>query len=207
MIDQIAQQLLGLAEIGGNRLLGLDENVLTHCAELQGHIIAIHATDLDKTIYCHPGSWGLRLSLQTPGREADATIRGRLIGLVNLSLQEHKVNTSIQERIEISGNPKVAQKFQKILSDLDIDWEQELSRYTGDVLAFRIGQGMRNTQKWIKDSVESLSLSGREYLQEEIHYLPTMPEFELFKKNVTDIRHDVDRLEALIEHYQKSANS
>lgn len=200
MIEHLGNQLLGLAEIGSNRLLGMDPDVLHHCTELQGNIIAIHLIDLDKTLYCHPGSWGMRLSLQKPGKEVDATIRGRLLGLVNLSLQQEKLSTSIQERIEIIGNPSVAQKFQKILTELDIDWEEELSKYTGDIMAFRIGQGIRKTHQTMKDIVSSLAYSGREYCQEEIHLMPTLPEFEQFQQSVTNIRHDVDRLEAKINH-------
>ena len=196
MINELGNQLLGLAEIGGNRLLGMDPKVLRLCGELQGQIIAIELTDLQQTIYCHPGSWGLRLSLQTPGKAADATIRGRLLGLINLSLQQEKVSTSIQERVEISGNASVAQKFQKILTELDIDWEEQLSGVTGDIMAFRIMQGIRNTRQWVRDSFDSLSLSGREYLQEESRQLPTKVEFERFKQNVTDTMHDVERLQA-----------
>jgi ubiquinone biosynthesis protein UbiJ len=201
MIDQIANQVLGLAEIGGNRLLGLDPEVLKFCAELQGKIVALELTDLDKSIYCHPGSWGLRLSLQKPGKEVDARIKGRVFGLINLSLQEHKVSTSIQERIEITGNPAVAQKFQQILTEIDIDWEEQLSRITGDILAFRLGQGLRKTHRWIKESFDSVAQSSRDYLQEEARHLPTNPEFNQFKKGVTDMRYDVDRLEALLTRY------
>lgn len=204
MIDQFANNLLGLAEIGGNRLLGLDPEVLTHCSDLQGKIIAIELTDLEKTIYCHPGSWGLRLSLQPPGKDIDASIRGRLFGLINLSTQDHKLSTSIQERIEISGNPAVAQKFQKILTELDIDWEEQLSKITGDIMAFRIGQGVRKTQQWIKESLNSFALSSTEYLQQEVHHVPTKPEFDHFSTAVTDLRHDVDRLEALFDHHLKN---
>lgn len=204
MIRQLGNQLLGIAEIGGNHLLGMDPEVLSHCAELQGNIIAIELTDLDKTIYCHPGSWGMRLSLQKPGKEVDSTIRGRLLGLVNLSLQQEKLSASIQERIEINGNPVVAQKFQKILTELDIDWEEGLSKYTGDILAFRIGQGVRKTHHAVKGMLSSLADSSREYMQEEVHYMPTLPEFEQFQQSVTDIRHDVDRLEARINHLLKN---
>ena len=199
MSNELGNQLLGLAEIGGNRLLGMDPGVLEYCRELQGQVIAIELSDLEQTIYCHPGSWGLRLSLQQPGKAADATIRGRLIGLINLSLQQDKISTSIQERVEISGNASVAQKFQKILTELDIDWEEQLSQITGDVIAFRLMQGFRSTRQWVRDSFESLSLSGREYLQEETHQLPTQVEFERFKQNVTDTRHDVERLEARLK--------
>ena len=204
MINQLGNQLLGLAEIGSNKLLGMDPEVLKHCSELQGRIIAIQLTDLDKTLYCHPGSWGMRLSLQAPAKEVDATIRGKLFGLINLSLQKEKMSTSIQERIEIIGNPAVAQKFQKILTELDIDWEQELSKITGDIVAFRIGQGVRKAHKTARNILHSLALSGTEYLQEESHHLPTSAEFIHFQQGVTDTRHDVDRLEALINNLSQT---
>jgi len=206
MINEITNQLLGLAEIGSNKLLGMDPEVLKHCETLQGHIIAIQISDLDKTLYCHPGSWGIRFSLQLPAKEVYATIRGRLSGLVSLSLNKDKLSTSIQQRIEIIGNPAVAQRFQKILTELDIDWEQELSKYTGDIVAFRVGQGIRKTRQAMLDIFDSVTLSGREYLQEESHHLPTMPEFQHFQQQVTDIRHDVERLEAMIDQLIRNKN-
>jgi ubiquinone biosynthesis accessory factor UbiJ len=203
MIEQMLKNLLGAAEIGGNHLLGMDQNVLQHCSELQGHIIAINFTDIEKTLYCHPGSWGMRISLQKPAKEPSAIIRGRVMALVNLSLNKDKLSTSIQERIEISGNAAVAQKFQKILTELDIDWEEQLSRIVGDVMAFRIFQGINKTRKWVSNSFQSVALSGRKYLQEESQHMPSKPEFDLFKSEVTDLRHSVERMEALLNHKLK----
>lgn len=200
MINSIGQNVLGLIEASSNTLLGMDPNALKHCAELQGHIIAIELKDLDITLYIHPGSWGMRLSINPPAREVDATIRGNVLGLINLSKQQDKISTSIQEKIEISGNTRVAQKFQKILTGIDIDWEEQLSRFTGDIVAYRISQGARKTHNWVMDNINAFALSGREYLQEEAKHLPTQPEFKRFKQAVTDIRHDVERIEALINH-------
>jgi ubiquinone biosynthesis accessory factor UbiJ len=203
MIEQMLNNLLGAAEIGGNHLLGMDQNALQHCSELQGHIIAINFTDVEKTLYCHPGSWGMRISLQKPAKEPSAVIRGRVMALVNLSLNKDKLSTSIQERIEISGNTAAAQKFQKILTELDIDWEQQLSRLVGDAVAFRIFQGLNKTRQWVNDSFKSVAISGRDYLQQESGHMPTKPEFDQFKSEVTDLRHSVERMEALLNHKLK----
>ncbi len=203
MIEQMLNNLLGAAEIGGNHLLGMDQNTLQHCSELQGHIIAINFTDVEKTLYCHPGSWGMRISLQQPAKEPSAVIRGRVMALVNLSLNKDKLSTSIQERIEISGNTAAAQKFQKILTELDIDWEQQLSRLVGDAVAFRIFQGLNKTRQWVNDSFKSVAISGRDYLQQESGHMPTKPEFDQFKSEVTDLRHSVERMEALLNHKLK----
>ena len=201
MINQLASNVLGLVEIGSNHMLVMDDHALDHCAELQGRIIAIELIDLNTTLFCHPSSSGLRLSLQTPSREVDATIKGRLMGLVSLSLNQDKLSTSIQERVEIIGNAKVAQKFQKLFSEIEIDWQEQLSKITGDIVAFRIGQGVSKTHKWLTQSLQSFALSGREYLQEETQGLPTKVEFDRFKQSVTDTRDEVDRLEALLNHY------
>jgi ubiquinone biosynthesis protein UbiJ len=204
MIDALLREmlnpLLGVAEIGANRLLAMDPQAMQLCSELQGQIIAIELTDLGYSLYFHPGHHGLRLSLQAPSREADAIIRGRLSGLINLSRQSDKVQASIQERIEINGNARVAQKFQKILTELDIDWEEQLSGIVGDVAAFRIGQGLRLLRERTLNAFDSLGQSGREYLQEETRQLPTQVEFEVFSKSVSELRNDVERLEALINH-------
>jgi ubiquinone biosynthesis protein UbiJ len=204
MIDSLFRELLtpllGVAEVGANRLLAMDAGAMQHCAELQGRIIAVELSDLERSLYFHPGASGIRLSLQAPPREPDAHIRGRLSGLINLSAQQDKVLTSIQERIEISGDARVAQKFQKILSELDIDWEEQLSAMVGDVAAFRIAQAIRQLQQQTRNAFDSLTRSGREYLQEETRQLPTQVEFEAFSRSVSGLRNDVERLEALLNH-------
>lgn len=204
MIDMIEQHILGLVEIAGNRVLALDEHALEHSRELQGCIVSIELTDLDKTLYCHPGSWGLRISQQAPSREPDSRIRGRLMALVNLSLQQDKLSTSIQERVEIIGNASVAQKFQKLFSEMDIDWEEQLAQITGDIAAYRIFQGLNKARQWLHSSADSLSISTREYLQEESRHLPTLVEFDMFSNQVTQTRYDVERLEARLAQLEKS---
>ena len=106
MIGELFNPVLGLAEIGVNKLISMDPEALDQCSELQGRIIVIEIIDLNQMVYFHPGSWGLRLGLQNPSREPDAHIRGHLSGLVNLAAQSDKLATSIQERIEITGDAR-----------------------------------------------------------------------------------------------------
>ena len=203
LLQTLGQNLLGLGEAFGNRLLALDEQALQGCAELQGRIIALELSDLGQTLYFHPGSWGLRLSQQTPPREPDALIRGRLVGLTSLALEQDRVGTSIQHRIEISGDAQTAQRFQKILTELDPDWEEQLSQWIGDMPAFRIGQALRKLQQTAQQNLQSLKLDGSEYLREEVRMTPTRPEFEHFREQVGELRHDIDRLELMFQRWQQ----
>lgn len=188
--------LIAIAEIGGNRLLGLDEVALAECGEMQGSCIAIDITDLDFQLYCHPGNWGIRLSRQAPAREVDASISGRLMALVNLATQDDKVSTSIRERVKFTGNVALAQRLQRILAGLDLDWEEALAARTGDVLAHQLQQRAAQLRGWLGQSADSMLKTSSEYLREEARLSPTETEFELFQSRLSALRHDVERAEA-----------
>lgn len=207
MLTEITSTLLAFTEIGSNRLLAMDDRVIERCSELQGNCIKIHVTDLDLSLYCHPGNWGVRLSLDEPARKADASISGRLIALINLASQDDKVTTSIQGGISINGDAAVAQQMQKIFTELDLDWEEALSHYTGDVLAYRIHQQARGARDWLRQSLESLSQTSSEYLREEVRLTPTQVEFERFQQQATLLKQDVERAEIRLRHLLQSLSS
>ncbi len=199
LIDSIQNSLLAAVEIGGNRLLGFDEIALKGCHDMQGHCIAFDFTDLDFQLYCHPGSWGIRLSRYPPSRQVDATLSGRFMALVNLATHEEKISTSIRERVSFDGDVALAQKMQRILTDLDIDWEEILAQCGGDILAFQIHQRARKFGTWLRQSADSLLQTSSEYLREEAHLSPTEVEFGVFQSSVTELKHDVARSEARLQ--------
>lgn len=206
LFDSIQSSLLAAAEIGGNRLLALDETAMQGCSKMQGHCIAINITDLDFQLYCHPGSWGLRLSRNPPTREIDATISGRLMALVNLATENDKLSTSMREQVSFHGNVALAQKVQAIFAGLDIDWEEALAQHSGDVLAFQIHQRARNLGQWLKHSAESVLQTSSEYLREEVRLSPTQVEFNQFQSQLTALKHDVARNEVRLQRLLDKAN-
>ena len=199
LFDSLQTSVVTALEIGGNRLLALDEAALQGCGEMQGYCIAIDITDLDFQLYCHPGNWGLRLSRQAPAREVDASISGRLMALVNLSTQDDKLSTSISERVSFQGNVALAQKVQRIVANLDIDWEEALAQHSGDVLAFQIHQRASKFGQWLSSSADSLLQTSSEYLREEARVSPTLPEYRQWQTQVTDLKHDVARAEQRLQ--------
>lgn len=205
MLNYLPNNLLAIAEIGGNRLLSLDDQVMSRCLAMQGRCVEIHLTDLDFRLYCHPGSWGIRFSQDKPTCEVDSTISGRLMALVNLSLQEDKVSASIQQRVSIQGDARVAQQMQKMLTEIDIDWEEVLSKYTGDVMAHQIHKQAIGAGEWLRNSAQSLLQTTSEYIREEQRLSPTQVEFERFQKQTTTLKQDVERSEARLRQLLKSA--
>lgn len=196
MLNALADNFIAAIEIGGNRVLTLDDNVIQRCNKLQGYCIAITFTDLEQTLYCHPGSWGIRLSRNPPAKPAEATISGRVMALISMALEEDSVSTSIREQLSFEGNVGIAQQMQKIILELDIDWEEVLSEYTGDVLAFQIHQKTRQATDFLRQGLQSLMQTNSEYLREEARVTPTQPEFDHYQQQVNNLRQDVDRAEA-----------
>ena len=176
------------------------------CSEMQGYCIAIDITDLGFQLYCHPGSWGLRLSRNPPTREVDATISGRLMALANLAAENDKLSTSMREQVSFHGNVALAQKVQAIFADLDIDWEEALAQHSGDVLAFQIHQRARKFGQWLQQSTESVLQTSSEYLREEARLSPTQVEFNQFQSRLTMFKHDVARNEARLQRLLDKAD-
>ena len=94
--------------------------------------------------------------------------------------------------------------FQAVLNAMDIDWEENLSTLTGDVIAHQLGNMAKRTGQAIRYSRDTLEKDIGEYLQEELRMLPTRIETENFSAAVTRISIDADRLNARIKRLQGS---
>ncbi len=199
LLDSLQHGFVAALEIGGNRLLGYDPDALERCRKLEGRCISLEISDLDFRIYCHPGAAGIRLSRDAPPREIDASISGRLMALVNLAAEDDKLSTSMQERVSYHGDVALAQRMQKIVAGLDIDWEDVLAEYTGDVLAYQLNKGWRELRARLRDGADSLLATSSEFLREEARLTPTRTEFDRLAAGITTLKHDAARLEARVQ--------
>ncbi len=199
LFESLQNDVLAIAEIGANRLLGYDEEALAGCRELQGRVIALEITDLEFETFCHPGAWGIRLSRTPPPREADARISGRLAALLELASGDDQAATSMRERVRFDGDVAVAQKLQRVLAALEIDWEEILADYTGDRVAFQLHRGLRRLGDHMRSNLESILMTSSEFLREEARLSPTQGEFDQFAADVTRLKHDIARSEARLQ--------
>jgi len=129
------------------------------------------------------------------------------MALIDLGLSTDKLTTSIQQRVDFSGDIATAQRLQQILGNMDIDWEEILAGYTGDRIAFQISNRVGEFHRWVRRTVESFSLTTGEYLHEEVQLTVTGTEFELFQSRVTEIRQDIERFEARLRRLRRELAS
>jgi ubiquinone biosynthesis protein UbiJ len=185
-----------------NRLLRLDPETRSQLAELQGRVIELNLKGLDETLFVVPSPRGVEILTSYEG-EADCTLRGTPISLAAMSRDAGDARQLFSGEVEITGDTELGHRFGSILSRLDVDWEEQMSRLTGDLVAHQVGGGVRSALQWGKRGLNAATTNLREYLQEEIRLLPSRYEANEFLAQVDGLRDDVERLEARVSRLRQ----
>ena len=129
--------------------------------------------------------------------EPDVIVATGLTGLLDLSsgYAEQAIRAG---RVKFFGDADTAQAFQQLLQLTRPDWEEELSRLTGDAAARQIGNLFRSGLGFGKKIFATISRNAAEFLQEESRDLPSHPEVAKWMSDIDKLREDADRLEAKI---------
>lgn len=130
--------------------------------------------------------------------EPNVTIEGSPLAFLTMSFSENKLADIFAGKVKITGDVDTAQRVQELFASLDIDWEEQLSRYTGDPIAHHLGKAAKQGFHLSKRLLNIFQLNTAEYLQEEIKLLPTKIEADDFLNQVDILRSTLDRLEARI---------
>ena len=132
----------------------------------------------------------------------DVQISGSLISFAKL-LRNNSSDARRDGTISMNGDVAVAQKFQKLFAMISPDIEEELSHFVGDIMANNIVTVSKKTGDWLNNTTDILQENIKEYLQEEIKLMPSKYEFNIFSKEVSKIRDDIERLEKKINEFQR----
>lgn len=197
------QVLTASIETSLNRYLSLDPQALPRFSSLEGKIISIEIKGLNKTLSLFPSADGFMVLVDFDG-EADATISGTPIALAKMGIAKDPKDLLFSGEIKITGDTAVANKFNRILSKLDIDWEELLAKNVGDIAAHKMGNFFRSANHWFTRSTNSVSLDSAEYIQEEAKLSPSNAELRKFIRQVDELREATDRLAARIQIIKKS---
>jgi len=114
---------------------------------------------------------------------------------------------SAKLQIKLDGDTHLATALAKVLSHMRWDYEDDLSKLTGDVSAYKIGEFTRQTASTVKDTATNLAEMLSEYWQEEKPMLAKKRHVEQFNTEVDTLRADVERLEKRLNKLAKKLNT
>jgi ubiquinone biosynthesis accessory factor UbiJ len=138
------------------------------------------------------------LSIRPAADEAaDAVIEGTPLAFLRLAT--NAATTSIRAGgMDVRGDAEVAEGFRRLLEAARPDFEEELSRFTGDVAAHTLAGFARDALAFGQRAGDAFARNVSEYLSEESRDVPVRLEVEEFLDGVDRFREAVDRLEARV---------
>ncbi len=184
-----------------NQALHLDPATTPLLKKLSGKIITIELIGVGWQFSFLPDKQSIIVLSDYHG-DSHAQVTGAPFTLLRLLLDD-SVNLTNSPDVKIVGDIHTVQQFAKLFKTLDIDWEEQLSHYLGDVAAHSLGNLARQSQIYAKTGTSTFQQNVQEYVQEELRYLPTADEINHFLEFIDILRDDVARLEARISRLQK----
>lgn len=204
----IAQVATGVIETVLNKLLSLDENSHQRVLNLAGKQLKVNLTEIPWPIVFH-FSDQINVMAEHPDSplHADCSLTMSIATLQKLQ-EVSQITALIQQKeLLLEGDLNVAQGFSQLLTQLDIDWEEQLSHYTGDVIAHSIFATGNTALEDTKSRLRRLLNTVREGVIEE-KQLAAHPIMVLdFCDQVDQVRSQAARLEARLNLLEQSQSS
>lgn len=183
-----------------NRFLQLDPATMQRMAQLEGRCIGIDLENTGIRFYIHPGPQ--RIVLTDQAEQVDTMLHGTPLAMTRLGLGPDASQSLFSGNVRITGDTETGQTFKEILDRIDIDWEEQLSHITGDLIAHQAGNALRRMRGLLRSAGHTLQQDAGEYLREERRVLPARIEVENLITDIAALRTDTDRLEARIRRLQ-----
>ncbi len=184
-----------------NSYLTLDPDTREKLVSFTGKVIAVELQGLNILFYISVSDARLHVEPSCENK-IDTTLKGTPLALLTAGIAKNN-NAVMGGDLEISGDIETGRQFQRLLQDIDIDWEEHLSHLVGDVVAHQTGNVARSFIQWGHASRENLEQDIGEYLLEEGRYLAHPHEIDSFLSAVNVLRNDTDRLEQRILRIQQ----
>lgn len=193
-----------------NGYLGLDPELARKLAPLAGKVVAIELRGLNLAFYLQVADERLGLRSRRGSTSSvhglvrvlsvydgvpDTTLNGTPLTMARLGLSATSGELLFSGAVRIDGDVGLGQQFKKLLDSIDIDWEEQLSRVVGDVVAHRAAVAWRDLSHWARQTFDTLGRDTAEYFHEERRDLPTRDEVDGYLAAIDTLRADADRLE------------
>jgi len=182
-------------EQGINKTLQFDPATRQAIAKLAGKSLFLEVTEPTFSLCLHFSAD--RVSVTSYSEDATTRLRGPLFGLIQLASSDN-VNLS-DSGVEVWGSTSLLADLQRITGQLDIDWEDAISPWLGDVAGHALANHLRAQFNWVSERGRSGKRLLQEFLTEELRATPHRLELESFNREVDQLRLAADRMQSRVE--------
>jgi len=193
----IFSSLLAPTETAINALLSADDAASELLSPLQGSVIQLFFVDIERAVFVRFDGGSIDLYANYEG-ECDLKLSGRTTQFIALS-RNRSSNALIESGVSATGKTALLLDLSSAINALDLDLESLLAGITPPTVAHFIGKGLRTITKQVdRMQREATRLSG-EYATYEAGFAVTQSSVDNFCAGVSELRREVDRLEAKID--------
>ncbi len=192
-----------------NKILSLDEEACSALKKINKKIIALEFENTQLKLYIKPIENSLSIKTECDVNP-DVSIVTTPVSFIKTILSSKNQHPILPINMKIVGDTNLARDFQNIISNLKVDFEEPLSGYLGDTLAFQIGRFLRKASNATFSIVETIMSDTSEYLRFEIELLPDELLINEFNKEVDCLRDEteliskrIDKLNSLLSKGKK----
>lgn len=181
--------MLQLLEPALNKVLALDPASAVRLPALTGKPLKVVLSPLNSSITLKVDNNQLRFA----GNDEPAaiTLTGSMQDFLQAAANRGELAAG---SLQVQGDVGAAQRWQQFFTDLQPDWEEELSRYLGDIAGPQLANVLRAVTAWLKQALLQFQQTSVEYLQEESRMLVAPAELQAFLAEVDRLRDDAERL-------------
>ena len=158
------QLLSATLESAINRVLALDEDSAKRLRPLAGKRLALHLQELSQPLLF---VFSQRIDILICDDEPDCLISLSVSTLPQLTDSSQLTELIRQQKLSVRGDMQLAQDMSALFKELDIDWQEHVSRYTGDVVAHHLGRVVRDGSQWLRNKAALVKRQLRDALAEE----------------------------------------
>lgn len=208
MINQYLNPLTSLI----NSYLHLDATSSERLRALQHKKMQLQILPFNLNLQCTFSVRGIHLSviadeIANSDPNYNVCLSATPLQLLALCLNKKDRQLAFQKDIHLSGDAEVAQQLMQLFADLNIDWEEQLSKIFGDISVYHGFNFMKTIKKDFLKITNHLTEDIKDYLTEEKKCVPTPDELHHFYDAIDHLRMDVDRLEANLMYLRETINS
>lgn len=188
----------GALETSLNTLLKDDEESQRRLGRLRGKVISVTVNEFGKKL-----TFIFSQQIDVLGAyegEVDCELALNLTVLPELRQQANLTQLIKADKLALEGDVQLAQQFSALLSGLKPDVEEKLSQYTGDIVAHTLISGAKTGARLFRQGVERRQRDLAEVITEEWKLAPQALEIAHFADQVDDLKSDVARFEARLNH-------
>lgn len=198
---------LAVAEAAANAALRLSPHSVLALAELADQVIALECTRPALTLYLHSDADGLLHLHGVHDGPVATRVTGSAEDFAELARADDPAATLINGGLRLEGNSTPLMAMQRIVNQLDIDWEAALVAGLGDVAGHQLATMLGAALQWSRTARGNFERQLSEFAMEEVRLAPPRLALEHFYEDVQRLSEREERLSQRIERLRRRVNA